>query len=305
MTSILDADAFVHLPLESEQGHLSLADWYLRWFQGHLNVDHVRVEEPVESREKKQALVGCLPFSAIQSIRLDPALSEFDLGLWADASHRYHKHVYLRIPPLAKSPETSYRSWLFKRLLDRVAAASLLLILGPFLGLIALLLQIKSPGPLFFQQWRVGAKGHLFRIIKFRTMIPNAELYHHQVMGEQQGLHKREDDPRITPIGRWMRKWSVDELPQLINVFRGEMSLVGPRPWAIYDAIRIPWSLQQRLNALPGITGPWQVKTRSSLLDLEAVTAIDLDYLEHWSLTEDLKILLQTIPKVLSGSGAH
>jgi lipopolysaccharide/colanic/teichoic acid biosynthesis glycosyltransferase len=172
------------------------------------------------------------------------------------------------------------------------------------LGLM-LLIRICSPGPVFFRQWRIGERGKLFRIIKFRTMIVDAEKLHHQVMANQKGLHKREDDPRITPLGRWMRKYSLDELPQLVNVLRGEMSLVGPRPWALYDAVRISREGQKRLNALPGITGNWQVKARSNQLDIEAVNHCDLEYLRTWSLWEDLKLLLLTFPKVFSGFGAY
>lgn len=172
------------------------------------------------------------------------------------------------------------------------------------LGLM-LLMQVYSPGPIFFQQWRVGERGKLFRVLKFRTMMVDAEKLHHQVMGNQKGLHKREDDPRVTPLGRWLRKYSLDELPQLINVLRGEMSLVGPRPWALYDAVRISPEGQKRLRALPGITGVWQVEARSNLLELEAVNRCDLEYLRTWSLWGDLKILLLTLPKVLSGFGAY
>jgi lipopolysaccharide/colanic/teichoic acid biosynthesis glycosyltransferase len=135
-------------------------------------------------------------------------------------------------------------------------------------------------------------------------MVTGAELYHHQVMGHQAGLHKCENDPRVTPIGRWMRKYSLDELPQLFNVLRGEMSLVGPRPWALYDAVRLSPAVRQRLNALPGITGIWQVTGRSHLRDLDAVNRVDLRYMGNWSLRQDFKILLLTVPKVLSGFGA-
>jgi lipopolysaccharide/colanic/teichoic acid biosynthesis glycosyltransferase len=173
------------------------------------------------------------------------------------------------------------------------------------MAVIALLVKTSSPGPIFFSQWRVGERGKLFRIIKFRTMVVNAEQLHHQVMGHQTGLHKLKNDPRVTPVGRWLRKLSLDELPQLWNVLRGEMSLVGPRPWALYDAVRIGVAQRQRLNALPGITGAWQVNGRSHLLDLHLVNSCDLHYLRTWSLWQDLKFLMLTIPKVLTGFGAY
>jgi len=150
----------------------------------------------------------------------------------------------------------------------------------------------------------VGERGRLFRIIKFRSMVTNADQLHAQVMSGQTGLHKCEDDPRVTTVGRWMRKYSLDELPQLFNVLRGEMSLVGPRPWALYDALRINGNAKRRLNSLPGVTGAWQVSARSTMLNIDAVTECDLQYLRNWSLWSDLKILLMTVPKVLSGFGA-
>ena len=134
-----------------------------------------------------------------------------------------------------------------------MTASVLLLVLSPVFFVLAWLILISSPGSLFFRQWRVGKGGQLFQIIKFRSMTMDAEKNHHQVMGNQAGLHKHQDDPRVTNLGRWMRRYSLDELPQLINVLRGEMSLVGPRPWALYDALRLGPSAKKRLKALPGI----------------------------------------------------
>ncbi|GAB4235172.1 MAG: hypothetical protein Kow00121_62800 [Elainellaceae cyanobacterium] len=142
-------------------------------------------------------------------------------------------------------------------------------------------------------------------MIKFRSMINGAEKLHHQVIVEQNGLYQGKSDPRITRVGYWMRKYSLDKLPQLFNVLRGEMSLVGPRPWSLCDVLRISRNQQIRLNALPGITGVWQIKGRSHCLDLEAATQLDLEYLRYWSVWKDFKILLLTIPKVVSGFGAY
>ncbi|HEY9662477.1 MAG TPA: heterocyst development glycosyltransferase HepC, partial [Allocoleopsis sp.] len=212
----------------------------------------------------------------------------------------------LQIPNTPALPrKTAKLPWWCKRLFDQSLAILVLLLLSPLLIGLALLIRSQSPGPVLFQQWRVGERGRLFQIYKFRTMIDGAEQLHDQVMGNQAGLHKHKNDPRITPIGQWMRKYSLDELPQLLNVLRGEMSIVGPRPWALYDAIRISPALRGRLNALPGMTGAWQITTRSHLLDLDAVTRCDLEYLSSWSFRQDLKILLLTIPKVLVGFGAY
>jgi lipopolysaccharide/colanic/teichoic acid biosynthesis glycosyltransferase len=195
--------------------------------------------------------------------------------------------------------------WWLKRIFDWSAALLLLGLLAPIMLIIAGLIWLQSPGPIFFAQWRVGERGKLFRLLKFRTMVVGAEHLHHQIMSGQSGLHKCENDPRVTAIGRWLRKFSLDELPQLINVLRGEMSLVGPRPWALFDALRLSPNVRHRLSGLPGITGTWQVLARSNLRDLEAATWIDLGYLSNWSIWQDFKILLMTIPKVLLGFGAY
>jgi len=255
--------------------------------------------------ESEQWLVDCLKHSPVQLVRLDLDLSETQLRLWAGACKKGNKAVFLRLPPIQALPKKhSSFSWFFKRLSDWIFATLLLLVLSPVMLGLVIVMCIYSPGPIFFQQWRVGERGKLFRMFKFRTMVVDAEKLHHQVMANQNGLHKLKDDPRLTPLGSWMRKYSLDELPQLFNVLRGEMSLVGPRPWALYDAIRLSHEGRKRLNALPGITGAWQVQARSTLVDLDAVNNIDLEYLHNWSLGQDLKILLLTVPKVLSGFGA-
>jgi lipopolysaccharide/colanic/teichoic acid biosynthesis glycosyltransferase len=252
-------------------------------------------------------LSECLKRSTVRLVRVDTRIGEPALREWAEACDRSRKMLYLKLPSAQNLPQQrTGRLWRCKRTLDWGVAALGLLVLSPVFVAIAAAIAITSPGTIFFQQWRVGARGKLFRVLKFRTMSVNAEQQHHRVMaGQTDGaLHKREDDPRVTAIGKWLRRYSLDELPQLINVLRGEMSLVGPRPWALYDALRIRPEMQTRLNALPGITGAWQVGGRSTQLDLDAVSNQDLEYLRTWSLSGDLKILLRTLPKVISGFGA-
>lgn len=256
--------------------------------------------------KRQQWLKECLKRSPIDRVCVDSRLGETGIRVWADACLEANKQIFLRIP---SSPEILQNQksvyWRFKRLMDWCGAIVLLLILSPLLLAVAAAIKVSTPGPIFFRQWRVGKRGKLFQIYKFRTMVVDAESQHHQVMSDRQGLHKREDDPRITPIGRFLRKYSLDELPQLLNVLKGELSLVGPRPWALYDALRLGETRKERLNVLPGITGAWQVTSRSNLLELEAVTKCDLEYLQDWTLTRDLKILLLTVPRVFSGFGAY
>lgn len=287
----------------------SLPSCSLQWKQDKLWVSCINAADRRANQlalMNKERLIDCLLHSPIRTICLDVKLGEVELKHWANAGEWTRKRVLLQIPSASELPAKQRPvQWHLKRILDCIAAVSLLFAFSPVMLGLALLIWLHSPGPIFFQQWRVGQRGRLFKIYKFRTMIADAEKMHHLVMGNQQGLHKCKDDPRITSLGRFMRKYSLDELPQLFNVIRGEMSLVGPRPWALYDAVRINTNLRKRLNALPGITGPWQVQARSNLLDLESVNYSDLEYLGNWSLWTDLKILLLTVPKVLSGFGAY
>lgn len=284
-----------------------LAYYSLKLRRGQLLVMRSQQAQEISlpSIEEKQYLAECLKHLSVKLLYLDQNLGEAGIKLCADASLQVKKAVFLRLPSNYQLPKKrALISWGLKRMIDWIVAALLLLVLSPLMLGLALLISFYMPGPIFFKQWRVGQRGKLFQIIKFRTMVVDAEELHHQVMTNQTGLHKLRDDPRITPLGRWMRKSSLDELPQLFNVLQSQMSIVGPRPWALYDALRISPDGQKRLNALPGITGAWQVAARSNLLDLDAVNKFDLEYLDNWSLWKDLRILLLTIPKVFLGFGA-
>lgn len=290
------------------QQQTNLSNYTLKWRQKQLFVRRSEQKQMpyLPCLEDQEQLSNCLKRSRIKLVRLSPELSEAELTRWANACKQANKIAFLHVPNTALLPKKRAKfTWWCKRLLDQSLAILILFLLSPLMLGLALFIYTQSPGPIFFQQWRVGERGRLFQILKFRTMIEGAEQLHHQVMGDQPGLHKHKNDPRITSVGWWMRKYSLDELPQLLNVLRGEMSLVGPRPWALYDAIRIRSEMQQRLNALPGITGAWQVTARSHLLDINAVTRCDLEYLSNWTFRQDLKILLLTIPKILIGFGAY
>ena len=196
---------------------------------------------------------------------------------------------------------------MLKRVFDFVLSLALLIILSPVLLATAALIAIFSPGPIFFVQERLGINKHRFRIYKFRTMIPNAEQAQVQVecLNEAQGpVFKIKNDPRITPLGKFLRKTSLDELPQLFNVLKGDMSLVGPRPLPVrdYEGFDQDWH-RRRFSVRPGITCLWQVKGRSSIA-FEQWMELDMQYIDQWSLWLDLKILANTIPAVLKGSGA-
>ena len=305
---VLQTSKMLTLDLDSSRVESYLPACDLKWRQKNLWVKSIprnsRYSFPALTR--RDWLENCLYNSWVKRVCVDRAIGEQGIKLWANTCYQANKPIFVRIPSNSELPDcrqTTY--WRVKRVLDWLAALILLLILSPLMFSVALLIKIFTPGPIFFSQWRVGERGKLFRIFKFRTMTVNAEQQHHAIMTNQNGLHKCKDDPRITSLGKWLRKYSIDELPQLFNVLQGEMSLVGPRPWALYDALRLDEAHKKRLNALPGITGAWQVQGRSKLLDLKAVTICDFEYLHNWSLLGDLKILLLTIPKVLVGFGAY
>jgi exopolysaccharide biosynthesis polyprenyl glycosylphosphotransferase len=194
-----------------------------------------------------------------------------------------------------------------KRALDIGLTGFGLLIISPLLLLIALLVKLTSPGPVFYTQERIGLDGKPFRIFKFRSMIAEADQVFSQLEGKSEvagHLFKMKADPRVTPLGTFMRRFSLDELPQLLNVLLGQMSLVGPRPPLPREVVKYnAWHLK-RLRVRPGITGPWQVSGRSHL-PFDDMVRLDIYYIENWSLWLDLKILLRTVPVVLTGLGAY
>ena len=205
------------------------------------------------------------------------------------------------------TPETSWQM-LAKQALDLVGALLLLCLSAPLMIVIALLIKLTSKGPVFFRQQRSGLNGAPFSIYKFRTMVTNAEQTQHELaaMNEMSGpVFKVTNDPRVTPIGKWLRKSSLDELPQIFNVLHGEMSLVGPRPLPVDEVRRFnDLAHRRRLSVKPGITCLWQISGRNKISDFGDWVRLDLQYIDNWSIWLDLAILLRTIPVVLLGTGA-
>ena len=194
-----------------------------------------------------------------------------------------------------------------KGLFDRAFGAWLLLCGLPLLLLVAVLVRVSSPGPILFRQRRIGARGEPFDMLKFRTMVVDAEAQLASLVDGHDGneiLFKKRDDPRVTRLGRLLRRYSLDELPQLINVLRGDMSLVGPRPPLPREVAKYESDAVRRLRVKPGLTGLWQVSGRSNL-SWEESLRLDLRYVDNWSLVLDLQILLRTARAVLGGSGAY
>ncbi len=195
----------------------------------------------------------------------------------------------------------------FKRFFDLALSLALVAALAtPFLVL-AVLIKLDSRGSVFYRQKRVGYRGKVFLLWKFRTMVKDADekLAALQDKNERIGVaFKMSKDPRVTRLGRFMRRWSIDELPQLFNVLRGEMSLVGPRPQIPLEVETYDTAAWRRLSLIPGITGLWQIRGRAALSQ-EDMIALDLYYLENWALALDIEILFKTFPAVVAGRGAY
>jgi len=205
------------------------------------------------------------------------------------------------------APEASWQGML-KQIIDFFGAVALLLITALPLLIIALLIRLTSPGPVLFRQQRSGLNGRPFTIYKFRTMVTNAEQFKHELasMNEMSGpVFKVSNDPRITPLGRTLRKFSLDEFPQLLNVLCGEMSLVGPRPLPVDETKSFnDLAHRRRLSVKPGLTCLWQISGRNNVSDFKEWVRLDLQYIDNWSIWLDIKILFRTIPVVLLGTGA-
>jgi exopolysaccharide biosynthesis polyprenyl glycosylphosphotransferase len=225
----------------------------------------------------------------------------------SQALRNTHKVEYIGDLPTIVLFETKNRPWplLVKRGIDIVLSLIAMVLLSPVFAAVALAIKLQSAGPVFYPSERVGRKGRLFTCYKFRTMIPNAEALRSTLLhlNERSGvLFKMTNDPRVTRIGRILRKYSLDELPQLWNVLRGDMSLVGPRPCIQSELAQYETSHYRRLDVVPGLTGLWQVKARHDP-SFETYIQLDTQYVREWSIWLDLSIMLRTLRVVLFGTG--
>jgi exopolysaccharide biosynthesis polyprenyl glycosylphosphotransferase len=206
-------------------------------------------------------------------------------------------------------PLISGTDFLVKRGFDFLTAAIALLLTAPLYFTIALLIRLDSAGPIFYKQTRVGLRGQQFKVWKFRTMVTDADQLQKELESQNEMkdgiMFKMKDDPRITKVGKFLRRYSLDELPQLFNVLLGEMSVIGPRPFPLRDVEKFDDHHFIRHEVLPGITGLWQVSGRSEITDFEEVVRLDTTYIENWSLWLDFHILLRTVKVVFQRRGAY
>jgi exopolysaccharide biosynthesis polyprenyl glycosylphosphotransferase len=229
-------------------------------------------------------------------------------GLIDVAGPRIHFSPVAGLPLIhLEEPKAGRARGLVKRVLDVIGALLALLLLGPVLAVVALAIRFEGEGPVIFRQRRVGLHGEVFSCLKFRSMRPNSAELEAGLRGEQGhdgALWKMQDDPRVTRVGRFIRRYSLDELPQLFNVLRGEMSLVGPRPQQEWEVALYTDMAQRRLLVRPGMTGLWQVSGRSQLPFDEAVR-LDLYYVDNWSVLADVEILAKTLRALVRPHGAY
>lgn len=296
-------------------------------FVGFVNVDpYVRFGHPDEVLGQLDDIVAIARRHGVESVMIAASAVDVDhtkplircllkAGLHVELSPTLPDIAVerLTVRPLGRFPvmylepfhQAGWRS-LAKRCFDLVLTTIALVVLALPLGLLALAVKLDSQGPVFYRQTRVGKDGRLFEVIKFRTMVKNAHQMRNELaqLNEADGpLFKIKHDPRITRVGRLLRKTSLDELPQLWNVVRGEMSLVGPRPALPEEAALWAPELRDRLRVQPGITGMWQVSGRSST-SFDEYSRLDLYYVDNWSLITDLSIVLKTVPSVVLQRGA-
>jgi exopolysaccharide biosynthesis polyprenyl glycosylphosphotransferase len=230
----------------------------------------------------------------------------FDLVTPTTEIHALEGISLLGIPPL----HLSRSSRLLKRTMDVILASAGLVLLAPLFGLVAAWIKVDSSGPVLFRQLRIGSEGRLFQILKFRTMAVDAEerkaalrhLNKHAQPGSDSKMFKIPDDPRVTHAGRFLRRYSLDELPQLVNVLRGEMSLVGPRPLILDEGCHVDEWARRRLDLRPGMTGLWQVLGRSDI-PFDEMVKLDYQYVTTWSLWHDFRLLFRTIPLIVQARG--
>lgn len=265
------------------------------------HIDEVILADPMLSREEKYILLD-----RISEHHLDFRYAADILGSLSTAT----TVDTLAGIPLIEVRKTPLEGWgrIIKRVFDVVASGALLIITSPIMGFFSLAIKLDSKGPVFYKSYRIGGKGKPFNLLKFRSMRPDAEKLKDQLMDKNERgdgpLFKMKDDPRVTKLGKFIRRWSIDELPQLLNVFKGEISLVGPRPHEAREVALYEKHHKRLLDIKPGVTGFAQVAGRSDL-DFEDEVRLDTYYIEHWSLWLDIKILLQTPKAVLSRRSAE
>ena len=306
--------ARVRRMMERSPGAYSLAG-EVRFGDGGAGVDLAALRETLERTGARGViLVGAelLPdeefLELLRSVRLRGVPLQVVPGALALMRSRPVVSRSVGLPLLeVRYPQLDNTQRALKRALDVTVSVGGLVLLSPLFLVVTVAIRLGSPGPVLFRQKRIGADGKVFICYMFRSMHEGAERLQEELEPRNEAggpVFKMRDDPRVTPVGRFLRRWSLDELPQLINVLKGEMSLVGPRPLPLRDFELMEEAHKRRLGAVPGMTGYWQISGRSNL-SFEEMVRLDLYYIENWSLSFDVKIILRTLGAVLRREGAY
>jgi lipopolysaccharide/colanic/teichoic acid biosynthesis glycosyltransferase len=262
--------------LSTNQRHYNL-----KWRQNTLIIQRSKTSGPSISIALQDATwaANCIRRSPVERIKLDRQFDQAELAFWADVCADAGKSVYLSLPSVARLPQKQKPwRWKAKCLLDRIAASIILTIMSPLLLILALMVRHITRDSIFVREWQVGVRGRLYQAFYFRTQTHDRNCIY----------------------SNWMRHYHLDRLPKLINVLRGEMSLVGACPRRLSDVPDIQPELHNRLNSLPGITGTWHMASHLDLLDLALLHRLDFQYIWNWSLMEDFKLLLMSASKMLA-----
>jgi lipopolysaccharide/colanic/teichoic acid biosynthesis glycosyltransferase len=262
----------------------------LRWRQGKLWVSSmVRGQDiPLPALANGDWFLACLTKSRATAVCIDPSLGTEVISLWTQACQAAQKPLFLRIPASPHRPANQKPgAWAVKRGCDRLVALLLLVGLSPLFLLIAGLIKAQDNGPALLAEWRVGQRGRMVQIFKFRTTVKGD-----RALTESMGIVQA--DLTMTALGRWLKRSHLDKLPLLFNVLRGDLSLVGPHPWAIYETLTLPWHLRARLHTLPGITGSLRRFSQFPTATPKPIVLKELQDLRQWSLWKDLKQLTAT-----------
>ena len=303
VSSVLDSDVGINGKKLKNYSIKSLEDFDKIIMKGP--VDEVFFAKPIHlipDYKEKVILLNSIGINFHVMVSLDglmPTIGKYDVEPFIDS--------WYGLPVLSFHPKDKQLfNLLIKIYFEFLLSLIILLIFSPLFFIIPIIIKLNSPGPIFFKQTRIGYHGRRFKLLKFRTMDIDAEkqLDSLQELNEQTGpVFKLGDDPRITGVGKFLRKYSLDEIPQLINVLKGEMNLVGPRPPLPEEVDNYKTKWRRRLNMKPGITGLWQVSGRNNLIKFEDWVKLDLEYIDNWNLWLDIKIMFKTVPAMFRGSG--
>jgi lipopolysaccharide/colanic/teichoic acid biosynthesis glycosyltransferase len=274
----------------------------LRWKCGVLWVRGAKNHNNLAALQNLQWLKKCLKNSSANLVCIDLNLGETEIKFWADSCKQAKKEIFVRFDSVSRKLEIQPTlSWIIKHISDRVIAFLLLLLLSPIFLVIIVLLHLKSQNYIFSRDWKIGKGGRLFQSLRFHLMSED-KIQVHSETGNHRALIIQKTSSRIEPLDRWMKKYGLDKLPQLINVLWGEMSIVGPRALTLYDAIKINSRHRYYLYCLPGIINPYPVGINQSLSDIKQNIYLEYKYLEKWNLMKDVKIIFKTIFKHSSNS---